>query len=211
MEPARSISEEHGIALLSRKDLAVYSVGISTGGSAEIRMAKGNPSRHIIATTIDREGLDFAVQCIHQHGLDSRIEAKFEDVSQPLPYPNGTFDYIYARLVLHYLARAELEIALRELHRVLKPSGKLFIVVRSHLTHDAKRQGAFKIRLLCSQPTVYRMVKAKSAHLSASSIHLCPLRRLLRMQTSVSWRCRVTLSTFMLISGAPCGPHNRMP
>ena len=48
-----SISEEHGLAYMSDADLVVYSVGISTAGAAEIKMAKSNAKRKIIATTLD--------------------------------------------------------------------------------------------------------------------------------------------------------------
>lgn len=125
-----STSENNALALLSLMDLKVYSVGISTGGSAEIRMA-AHSKRQIIATTIDPEGADFAQAEIEKAGLSEQIEVKLEDISQRLPYSPGCFDFIYARLVLHYLPKNLLEAALTELHRVLKKGGKLFVVVRS--------------------------------------------------------------------------------
>ncbi|HEU4967205.1 MAG TPA: methyltransferase domain-containing protein [Candidatus Saccharimonadales bacterium] len=132
-----STSEDHGIALLTSNDLNVYSVGISTGGVAEIRMAQASPGRQIIATTIDEAGAAFAEQCIAEHRLDDRITVKIEDAAGPLPYDDGSFDYIYARLVLHYLPKDKLISALAELYRVLKPGGTLFVVVRSTKCPDA--------------------------------------------------------------------------
>lgn len=137
-----SISEDHGIAALEEKDLQIYSVGISTGGVAEIRMAEGNPKRHIVATTIDKEGLAFAQKYIAEQNLETQIEAKYEDVAEPLPYSDESFDYIYARLVLHYLPKNKLVESLAELHRVLKKGGKLFVVVRSTKCPDATRKEA---------------------------------------------------------------------
>lgn len=139
MDIKASISEDHGIAALTDKDLNVLSVGISTGGVAEIRMAEANPQRHITATTIDEKGVDFAKKYIAEKHLENQIEAKLEDVSEPLPYIDGAFDFIYARLVLHYLPKAKLASTLAELHRVLKEGGKLYIVVRSTDCPDAKR------------------------------------------------------------------------
>lgn len=127
---AFSESENHGIDLLTEDDLSVYSVGISTGGAAEIRMAE-HPKRTIVATTIDQAGLDYARGKIVGEGLSDRIELRLEDVSELLPYEQGYFDFIYARLVLHYLPKNSLEFALSGLHRILKTDGKLFIVVRS--------------------------------------------------------------------------------
>lgn len=137
-----SISEDNGIAVLGKNDLQIYSVGISTGGVAEIRMAENNPHRHITATTIDKEGLAFAQKYIAEQHLESQIEAKLEDISEPLPYEDESFDYIYARLVLHYLTKDKLTEALAELHRVLKKGGKLFVVVRSTKCPDATRKEA---------------------------------------------------------------------
>jgi ubiquinone/menaquinone biosynthesis C-methylase UbiE len=133
-----SQSEDNGITLLSDKDREVYSVGISTGGVAEIRLAEANPGRHIVATTGDEEGVAFARKFIYEKHLEHHIETKIEDVAEPLPYEDNHFDYIYARLVLHYLPKVKLDKALAELHRVLKPGGKLFVVVRSVNCPDAK-------------------------------------------------------------------------
>ena len=44
--------------------------------------------------------------------------------------------------MLHYLPKAALDQALAELHRVLKPGGKLFVVVRSVNCPDAKDPSA---------------------------------------------------------------------
>lgn len=142
MNKKASTSEDNGIAALTDDDLMVLSVGISTGGVAEIRMAEANSRRHIIATTIDEEGVAFAQKYIASKHLDNQIEAKIEDVANPLPYLNGYFDYIYARLVLHYLPKEKLVLALIELRRILKPGGKLFVVVRSAECPDAIRKDA---------------------------------------------------------------------
>lgn len=137
-----SISEDNGITALTDNDLEVLSVGISTGGVAEIRMAEANPNRHIIATTIDEQGVAFAQKYIAERHLETQIEAKIEDVAEPLPYANAQFDFIYARLVLHYLPENKLIETLAELHRVLKPGGRLFVVVRSMACPDATRKEA---------------------------------------------------------------------
>lgn len=126
-----SISEKNGIALLSATDRKIYSVGISTGGSAEIKMAQSDRQRHIIATTIDSAGAEYAKQRVEKMGLSTQIEVKIEDVSQFLPYSDNHFDYIYARLVLHYLSKDALMSALSELYRILRTDGKMFVVVRS--------------------------------------------------------------------------------
>lgn len=137
-----SISEEHGIKLIKNTDKNILSIGISTAGSAEIEMAKKNPSSHIIATTIDNRGMEFTKKIIMQEGLKDRIELKIEDISKKLPYNNNFFDFVYARLVLHYLNNNQLERSLSEIYRVMKYGGKFFIAVRSIDEWEAKLEGA---------------------------------------------------------------------
>ncbi len=137
-----SISEEHGINLIESKDKNILSIGISTAGSAEIEMARKNPNSHIIATTIDNKGLEFTKSIIIQEELQDRIELKIEDISKKLPYNDNYFDFVYARLVLHYLDNKQLEKSLSEIYRVMKYDSKFFIVVRSIEEWEAKLEGA---------------------------------------------------------------------
>jgi len=125
-----STSEEHGLASIRRDDIIVFSPGISTAGFAEIRMARGNPQRKVIATTIDKKGLGFAEQVIGEVGLTDQIETRLEDLREA-NYQDNYFDFIYARLVLHYLSSQDLDSVLANFHRILKDGGKLFVVVRS--------------------------------------------------------------------------------
>jgi ubiquinone/menaquinone biosynthesis C-methylase UbiE len=63
-------------------------------------------------------------------------------VRDPMPYDDNEFDYVYARLVLHYLTNQQLPKTLAELYRILKPGGKFFVVVRSVKSKGATREGA---------------------------------------------------------------------
>lgn len=137
-----STSEEHGINLITEKDLNILSIGISTAGSAEIKMAEKNRNSHIITTTIDKEGLNYTKNIIEQYGLSDRIETKLEDISEKMPYNDEFFDFVYARLVLHYLDNENLTNALKEIKRVMKKHGRLYIVVRSRDEWEAKLEGA---------------------------------------------------------------------
>lgn len=138
----QSISEINGVNLVDKNDINILSVGISTAGTAEIMMANKNPKCHIIATTIDKKGIESTRRIITEQNLTKRIELKIEDISQKLDYKNEYFDYVYARLVLHYLDNNQLENALSEINRILKKDGKLYIVVRSLNAWEAKLEGA---------------------------------------------------------------------
>ena len=54
-----SKSEKRALKLLDKNFENILSIGISTGGSAEINMARKCPKAKIIATTIDEKGLEF--------------------------------------------------------------------------------------------------------------------------------------------------------
>ncbi len=127
-----SKSEKRGLKLLNPDMENILSIGISTGGSAEINMARNCPKAKIIATTIDEKGLKFSIEKMSSYTEFTQIEAKIEDVSKPMLYSDNTFDYVYARLVLHYLNKQQLNDALNEIYRVLKPNGTLFIVARNN-------------------------------------------------------------------------------
>lgn len=127
-----SKSEKRGLKLLNPDMENILSVGISTGGSAELNMAKVCQKAKIVATTIDEKGLNFSIEKLSNFPDFERIEAKLEDVSKPMPYADNTFDYVYARLVLHYLDKQQLNDALNEIFRVLKPNGILFVVARNN-------------------------------------------------------------------------------
>lgn len=104
-----SISEENGVKLVNDTYKNILSIGISTAGSAEIEMSKRAPNSHIIATTIDKDGLEFSRKIIEEKGFEEQIELKLEDVSEKMPYSDNYFDFVYARLVLHYLENKKLE------------------------------------------------------------------------------------------------------
>ena len=124
-----SKTEDYGIKLIPYNTQYMLSIGISTSGSAEIRMAKKYGSAKIIATTLDKDGISFAKNMIAKYGVASQVKIKFEDVRKDMIYPDECFDFVYARLVLHYLTSAELDKALKEIYRVLRPGGLFYLVM----------------------------------------------------------------------------------
>ena len=134
-----SKSEKRGLKQLKSTMKNILSIGISTGGSAEINMAKTCPEAKIVATTIDKKGLKFSIEKMSNYKEFAQIEAKIEDVSKPMIYADNTFDYVYARLVLHYLNKQQLNDALNEIYRVLKPNGTLFVVARNNKEWELRK------------------------------------------------------------------------
>ncbi|MBB5957005.1 ubiquinone/menaquinone biosynthesis C-methylase UbiE [Saccharothrix tamanrassetensis] len=59
--------------------------------------------------------------------LGDDADLRVADIAGPLPYPDAAFDDVVAALVLHYLE--DWTAPLAELRRVLKPGGRLIVVV----------------------------------------------------------------------------------
>ncbi len=183
-----STSENNGVLSLNSEDRKIYSIGISTAGSAEIKMAFADVNRHITATTLDLEGALYARRCIAKEGLSQQIEVKIEDVSQPLPYPNGHFDFIYARLVLHYLGKQALHRSLTELHRILRTHGRIFIVVRSVDCPDLSEKDTNFDPVTCLTTCAFKgKTYARYFH-SENSIKECLSRAEFTVQHSTSYQ-----------------------
>ena len=124
------VSELDGLNLVNSDMKNILSVGISTNGNAEIEMTNRFDGV-VTATTIDENGLNNTRYIVEKKDLLNRINLKLEDVRDKNIYPDNYFDYIYARLVLHYLTNQELDEVLKEFRRILKDNGLLYIVVRS--------------------------------------------------------------------------------
>ena len=52
-------------------------------------------------------------------------------IDEPYPYPNASFDAVYAHLTLHYYRDAETREIIREIRRVLRPGGWLMFACKS--------------------------------------------------------------------------------
>jgi cyclopropane fatty-acyl-phospholipid synthase-like methyltransferase len=136
----KSPSEQNGIEALRDTDVSVLSVGISTAGEAEMAMASMNPERHITATTLDADGAETIANVVASSEYVSQIEIRIQDVVDCMQhYAPDSFDFVYARLVLHYLSEQDLMTALIGIHAILKEKGRLFIVVRSDKSPEAQQ------------------------------------------------------------------------
>ena len=53
------------------------------------------------------------------------------DSNHPLPFRDNTFDVVYARLSLHYFRDSVTKEIFKEIHRILKPDGRLSFLCKS--------------------------------------------------------------------------------
>lgn len=72
--------------------------------------------------------------------LGDDADLRVADIASPLPYPDAAFDDVIAALVLHYLE--DWTAPLAELRRVLKPGGRLIVVVNHPIIFKVARREA---------------------------------------------------------------------
>jgi len=97
--------------------------------------------------------MGFSVSCCDINPslfLAQGIEIKKGDLSQSLPYPSGSFDFITCIEGLEHLENPFN--AIREFHRILKPGGKLFLSLPNYLNIERRLRfliaGLFFLRFL---------------------------------------------------------------
>jgi len=129
-EYARS-SETHAIYYLYERPaitglagevrgLRVLDAGCGAGGQAAEFILRG-----AAVTGVD---ISDGLLNIARDRLGPDVPLYQADLSQPLPFPDGSFDLVLSSLVMHYLQ--DWEATLREFHRVLVPGGR--VVMSTH-------------------------------------------------------------------------------
>lgn len=97
----------------------ILDVGCGSGPLAADLIARG-------ATLTGVDGSPAMIELARRR-LGAEVPLLVADLAQPLPLPDGGFDDVVASLVLHYLR--DWAAPLAELHRVLRPGGKLLMSV----------------------------------------------------------------------------------
>jgi ubiquinone/menaquinone biosynthesis C-methylase UbiE len=99
-------------------------IGTGTGHTA---LAIAPHVAHVVATDITPEMLAEGERLRAERGVDN-VEFAIADVHH-LPYPDGSFDLVTCRRAAHHFS--DINLALREMARVLKVGGRLVIDDRS--------------------------------------------------------------------------------
>jgi ubiquinone/menaquinone biosynthesis C-methylase UbiE len=99
----------------------VLEVGCGTGAlSILIKML--HPDVEVVALDPDVKALARARHRTERAGVSIEFVRGFSDA---LRYPDATFDRVFSSMMFHHLEFNEKEKTLREIHRVLKPGGRL--------------------------------------------------------------------------------------
>lgn len=87
-----------------------------------------NPGR-LIAVDVSKPALAIAEQRLALHGKTAEF-IHVDEISNAIPVPSESVDYIHASGVLHHCAN--LTAVLKELHRILKSDGKMMVMVYNY-------------------------------------------------------------------------------
>jgi ubiquinone/menaquinone biosynthesis C-methylase UbiE len=108
----------------SIKGKTLLEFGCGTGGLA---LAFQEESANVVGVDIDRQALGFA----HRWGIHRGSACRFVAVGETLPFRDETFDLVFSSSTFEHVAHPEG--ALRELARVLRPQGTVYLCFPNRL------------------------------------------------------------------------------
>lgn len=99
----------------------VLEIGCGNGAGAKTIKKYFSPKK-IIASDLDPRMISCAKRYVH----DTSIIFEVADAAK-LPYKNNSFDAVFDYLAIHHIPAPEWQKSLKEIERVLKPGGLVFI------------------------------------------------------------------------------------
>ena len=138
-----------GFTEQQRQESKALDLGCGGGRHAVFLAREGFQTK---ATDRSPAGVAETIRRAREEGL--AIEGTTSELVD-LPYENETFDAVLCYGVICYLDRPELEKTISEIHRILKPGGRTFLMTRSD--QDFRAQYATRI-----ESTTY-LIKGSSA------------------------------------------------
>ncbi|HEX4921351.1 MAG TPA: class I SAM-dependent methyltransferase [Candidatus Bathyarchaeia archaeon] len=124
--------------LLSAK--RVLDIGCGTGTFA-VLLKKRFPKVEVIGLDPDQKALARASGKAEKAGVSIRFDRGFAD---ELQYESGGFDVVFSSFMFHHLEAKDREKTLREVRRVLKPSGT-FYLLDFEVSDAASGHGLFRL------------------------------------------------------------------
>ncbi|MCS7178232.1 MAG: class I SAM-dependent methyltransferase [Anaerolineae bacterium] len=126
---------------LSRRLRAAFAVaGIGPGMRVlDVGCGRGEILRHCTRAGAEAYGIDYASAAValsRQAVVDREAAGVYQADAQYLPFPDGVFDRVLMFDIVEHLYPWELNRALREAHRILKPNGRLIIHTAPNAWYD---------------------------------------------------------------------------
>lgn len=100
----------------------ILDLGCGTG-TLTVLLRRAHPEAHVTGVDGDPEVLDIARK--KSEGMNIQWD---EGLASSLPYPDSAFDRVVTSLVIHHLVSDDKRLAFKEILRVLKPHGKLYVL-----------------------------------------------------------------------------------
>jgi SAM-dependent methyltransferase len=117
----------------------------------------GRDLEFLIKSGLESYGFDGSKELLKLANVRSpKSKLELADLREKLPYSNFFFDGIWARNVLHHLKSAEVENALAELKRILKPNGIIYIEWK-----EGKEEGFVKEEVSFGKARYYNLLSKK--------------------------------------------------
>ena len=102
----------------------VLEIGCGTG-NVLLLAARAVPGATLIGLDPDPRVLAIAARKARRAGVNMQLDQGYAD---RLPYPDGSVDRVLSAFMLHHLPGDQQQAALREVHRVLAPGGRLHLL-----------------------------------------------------------------------------------
>lgn len=102
--------------------MKILDLGCGTG-TLTVMLRRAHPEAEVTGLDGDPEVLEIARE--KSRGLDIQWD---EGLASSLPYPDSAFDRVVTSLVIHHLVTDDKRRAFKEIYRVLKPQGELYIL-----------------------------------------------------------------------------------
>lgn len=97
----------------------------------------------VFGIDIARHGIKIAKDWLRKENLKANL--KIGDIYKPLPYKNDFFDAIISTNTLHHAKIEKIRKLIKEMERILKPSGLIFVTVRKALKAKGWRKNQIVI------------------------------------------------------------------
>lgn len=99
---------------------------LATGtGDLALVLARHNPQAHIVGMDISQKMLDIGKAKIAKHCLESQVELRYGNAAA-LPFEDNSFDAVTVAFGVRNFE--DLDKGLSEIHRVLKPGGRAYVL-----------------------------------------------------------------------------------
>jgi len=108
---------------------SVLDVGCGTGSLAMVAKRQVGPTGKVFGIDASPEMIARATSKAARAGIDVRFQ---QALAEALPFPDAHVDVVSSTLMLHHLPRKVRQQCVRDIRRVLKPTGRVLVVDFAH-------------------------------------------------------------------------------